>query len=302
MDRIEAMRVFVAAVEGGSLSAAGRQLRMPLPTVSRKLRELESHLKAPLLHRSTRALSLTDAGSAYLIACKRLLEDLKQAESAAAGEYSAPTGELIVTAPLVLGRLHLLPLVTQFLRAYPDVQVRLLLGDRPLNLHEDHIDLALRVGELPDSNLVASRVGMIRLVTCASAIYLNAHGAPRTPQDLARHDCVSFSGLVTDDAWHYAGARGALSVPVRPRLSVSTAEAALDAAIAGAGITRVMSYQAQAPVRSGALQLLLRKYEPAAVPVSLVYAARGRLPLKLRAFLDYTAPRLRAALAGKAAA
>ena len=177
MDRLEAMAVFLAAVEGGSLSSAGRQLGMPLATVSRKLSDLETHLKARLLNRSTRQLTLTDAGRDYLAACKRILEDVGEAERTAAGEFSEPRGELVVTAPIVFGRLHVLPVIAEFLSAYPEVDVRLVQGDRVLHLLDEHVDLAVRIGELPDSRLTATRLGATRRVVCASPAYLSAHGA-----------------------------------------------------------------------------------------------------------------------------
>lgn len=290
------MAVFVAAVETGSLSAASRQLRMPLPTVSRKISELESHIKTRLLLRSTRKLTLTEAGRNYLDACKRILQQVTEAERAAAGEYSAPTGELIVTAPIVFGRLHVLPVTAAFLKAYPDVQIRLVLGDRALNLQEDHIDLAIRIGELPDSTMIAKRVGMIRSVACASPGYLAKRGTPKRPQDLIRHDCVSFTGLTSSDLWRFRSGGSELAVPIRSRLAVNTAEAAIDAAIAGVGVTRVLSYQVEQPVASRQLRVILKKFESEPIPVNLVHAGQRLLPLKLRAFLDFAAPRLRVAL------
>ena len=290
------MSVFVAVVETGSLSAASRKLNMPLPTVSRKVSELESHIKTRLLNRSTRKLTLTDAGKIYLAACERILEDVGEAERAASGEYSAPTGELIITAPIVFGRLHVLPITTEFLKAYPDVNVRLVLGDRALNLLDDHIDLAVRIGELPDSNLIATRVGMIRNVVCASPGYFTKHGKPKSPPDLVRHDCITFAGLMSPDAWTFKTDRSEITVPIRSRLVVNTAEAAIDAAKLGAGVTRVLSYQIENAIQDGSLVIALKKFEPVPLPVSLVYTGQRLLPLKLRAFLDFSAPRLRASL------
>lgn len=290
------MSVFVSVVEAGSLSAAGRKLRMPLPTVSRKITELESQLKARLLLRSTRGFSLTDAGKTYFASCKRILEDVVEAERVASGEYHAPTGELIITAPIAFGRLHVLPVLTQFLKTYPDVQARLVLGDRPLNLWEDHIDLALRIGDLPDSRLVATRVGTVREVLCASPAYLKQRGVPKSPLDLARHDCILFASPLSSQVWHFAGPQNEMAVSVRSRLIVNTAEAAIDAALDGAGITRVLSYQTAAATKSGLLTLVLKKFEPQPLPVSLLYAGQRQLPIKLRAFLDFATPRLRAAL------
>jgi DNA-binding transcriptional LysR family regulator len=293
MDRFESMAVLLAAVEAGSLSAAGRTLGMPLATVSRKVSELETHVKARLLSRSTRKLILTDAGRDYVVACKRILEDVNEAERAASGEYSAPRGELIVTAPIVFGRLHVLPVTTEFLAAYPEVVVRLVLGDRVVNLLEDQVDLAVRIGELPDSSLIATRVGTIRRVVCGSPAYFAEHGVPESPDALSAHKCVTFAALMSPDSWVFKVDGVDMSVPVHSRLIVNTAEAAIDAAISGVGVTRVLSYQIDQPSRAGLLDITLRDFEPAPLPVSLVYAGQSRLPLKLRAFLDFAAPRLR---------
>ncbi|ODA91492.1 LysR family transcriptional regulator [Mesorhizobium sp. SEMIA 3007] len=297
MDRLEAMSLFVAAVEAGSLSAAARRFGIPLATVSRKVSDLERHLNTRLLNRSTRRLTPTDAGEAYLAACRRILDDVGEAERAAAGEYSAPTGELAITAPVVFGRLHVLPVVTGFLSAYPDVDIRLTLADRITQLVEDHFDLALRIGQLPDSSLVAIGVGSIRRVVCASPAYLAEHGTPTIPEDLGTHDCITFEGLSSAAPWSFAKGKTDVTVQVRSRLQVNTAEAAVDAAIAGVGLTKVLSYQVDAAVRSGMLRIVLQEFEPEPWPVSLVHAGHGLLPVKLRAFLDFAAPRLKERLA-----
>ena len=192
MDRLDAMSTFVAVVEAGSLSAAARRLNTPLATVSRKVSELESHLRTKLFNRSSRKLVLTDAGSSYVVACKRILADVTEAERAASGEYSAPTGELIVTATIGLGRIYLIPILADFLKAYPDIKVSLILTDRVLSLFEEQIDVALRLGALSDSSMIAIRVGAIRRMICASPAYLAARGTPRTPDDLAGHDCITY--------------------------------------------------------------------------------------------------------------
>ena len=297
MDRLAAMTTLLAAVEGGSLSAASRKLGMPLPTVSRKISELEGHLRTRLIHRTSRRLSLTDAGQAYIVACKRILEDIGEAERAAAGEYSAPRGDLAMTAPLVFGRLHVLPIVIAFLKAYPDINIRMALGDRVVDLQEEHVDLAVRIGDLPDSSLVATRVGEISRVVCGSPGYFETRSMPRNPADLRHHDCISFEGMTSPDRWTFAAGKSQVSVPVRSRLIVNTAEAAIDAAIAGVGVTRVLSYQAASALRAGTLQRVLHRFEPAPVPVSVVHPGLGRLPLKLRGFIDFAAPRLKARLA-----
>ena len=297
MDRLESMFVFVAVVAAGSFSAASRQLRMPLPTVSRKVAEIESHLNAKLLVRSTRKLVLTEAGQAYVEDCKRILEAVTEAERGASGQYNAPQGELSITAPIVFGRLHVVPVVTEFLRAYARVDARLLLIDRPLNLIEDRLDLAVRVGSLPDSRLVASKVGQIRRVVCASPSYLEERGTPKTPQDLLKHECVTFAGLADAGSWTF---RDHEAVRVRSRLTTSTAEAAIDATLAGIGLTCTLSYQIAESVKAGRLVVVLRKFEPAPLPVSLLYVHESRITAKLRAFVDFAAPRLRARLTSAA--
>ncbi|MEO6449846.1 MAG: LysR family transcriptional regulator [Burkholderiaceae bacterium] len=294
MDRLDAMTVFLAVVDGGSLSAAGRRLGMPLATVSRKLAELETHLGARLLNRSTRRIELTDPGRAYEQACRRILDDVEGAERAAGGEYDAPRGELAITAPIVFGRLHVLPVVTAFLGANPEVDVRLALGDRVAHLLDEHVDVAVRIGVLPDSRLNAIPIGTLRAIVCASPAYLKAHGTPRTPADLAQHRCVSFDSPYPSP-WRFDGAED--FTPARPRLIVNTAESAVDAAVAGLGVTCVLSYQADAALRAKHLRRLLEKFEPAAIPVNLVFDGQQRVTSKLRAFLDVAAPQLRERLA-----
>lgn len=293
MDRLDAMLVFATAVDAGSLSAAGRKLGMPLATVSRKVSDLEAYIGAPLLVRS-RKLGLTDVGRTYLAACKRVLEDVGEAERIASGEYRAPCGELVVTAPIVLGRLYLVPVIAEFLEAYRDVHVRAVLDDRILGIPEEHIDVAVRIGELADSGLVATRLGQVRLVVCASPAYLVRRGVPKAPTELVGHDCIAFTGLKSPDTWAFGTHRSGASLPA-PRLVVNTADAAIDAAIAGVGLTRVLSYQVERAIRNGELVIVLRKFENAPLPVNLVYARKGPLPLKLRVFLDFAMPRLRAA-------
>jgi DNA-binding transcriptional LysR family regulator len=296
VDRFEAMSVFAAVAEAQGFSAASRRLGMPLATVSRKVSELEQSLGVQLLARSTRRVSLTDTGRQYFEACRRILDDVSEAERAAAGEYRAPRGELILTTPIVFGRLHIVPVVTEFLEAYREVHVQMMLVDRVVDLIDEHIDLALRIGELPDSSLIAVRLGTIGRVVCASPAYLAAHGVLAHPEELAGHDAVTFSGLSSTREWSFRVDGTTERFPVRSRLIVNTAEAALDAVMAGAGLTRVMSYQAAAAVRDGRLVMVLRDYAPEPNPISLVYPSGRLVPLKLRAFLDFAVPRLKARL------
>jgi DNA-binding transcriptional LysR family regulator len=267
---------------------------MPLATVSRKVSELEAQLKTRLLNRTSRKVTLTEAGELYVAASRRILDEVHEAERAASGEYSAPKGDLVITAPVVFGRLHVLPVVTDFLKAHPEIDIRLLLSDRLAALLEERIDVAVRIGELPDSSLIAARVGSIRHVVCASPAYFAARGRPARPADLATHDCITFEGLASPGSWNIG--KKDKSVVVHSRLVVNTAEAAIDAAIAGLGITRVLSYQVANAVAAGTLATVLQEFEPSPWPVSLVFGGQRPLPQKLRAFLSFATPRLKEAL------
>ncbi len=296
MDRLEAMATLLAVVEAGSLSAASRRLGTPLATVSRRLSELEAHLKTRLLQRSSRRLTLTDAGAAYIRSCRRILEEIEEAEQTASGEYQSPKGELTVTASLVLGRRHLVPVAAAFLEAYPEVLLRLRLSDRVINLQEEHVDIAIRIGALPDSSLIARQIGTVRQVVCASPAYLARCGSPARPQELAAHDCVAFAGFTNAGMWEFPIDSARVPVAVRSRLMVDAVEAVLDAGVAGAGIIRLISYHVADAVGEGRLELLLEDFEPPPLPVNIVYLGGGPQPLKVRAFLDFAVPRLKARL------
>lgn len=298
MDRFETMSVLLATVEAGSLSAAARQLRAPLSTVSRKIVELEQHLGTRLLIRTTRGIALTDAGRAFVAASRRILGQLEEAEREAAGEYNTARGDLHVTAPIAFGQRHLLPVALGFLAEQPEIKLRLMLTDQQLNLADEHIDVALRIGHLADSALIATRVGTVRRVICASPAYLARRGLPRAPEDLARHDGISFQGFAVAPESRYRRDSTAFAVDPQPRLAVNTTEAAIQAALAGFGIIRLLSYQVDEELRSGQLQILLPDFAPEPLPVSLVYPEADLLPLKVRCFLDWTVPRLRDRMAG----
>lgn len=300
------MIIYTTIAEAGSLSAAARRLNTPLATVSRKLAELEGHLGTRLITRSTRKLVLTDAGRDYLAACRQILEQVEEAEQAAAGAYAQVRGQLVIAAPIVFGRLHVVPVVAEFLERHAEVDVQLRLGDRNVHLIEEHIDLALRIGTLRDSSLVATQLGTIQRVVCASPAYLARFGTPATLDELAAHRCISFDGLDAAGVWNFADPAGGAAPPrqiaLRPRLTVSTADAALAAAGFGLGLTRVLSYQAAEALRTGQLVRVLTEAEPPAVPVSLIYPGQGRLPMKTRAFIDFAVGRLRERLAETTAA
>jgi DNA-binding transcriptional LysR family regulator len=287
------MSVLLAAVESGSLSKASRKLRLPLATVSRKVAELEAHLNAALLIRSAKGLELTPAGRSYVTAAKAILEQVTEAERAAAGEYTEPKGDLVVTAPIMFGRMHVLPLVTRFLAAYPDVSVGLVMTDRVAHFLDDQVDVALRIGPLPDSNLIATGLGTVRHVICASPDYLAANGIPSTPDDVARHSVVTFQSVSALSSWVFESEGVEIPSSFRSRLGVNTIDAAIDAGLAGAGLIRAVSYQVVDHVRAGRLRIVMQSFEPAPRPVHLVYDAQNRLPLKLRAFVDFVVPRMR---------
>ena len=218
---------------------------------------------------------------------------MREAEHIASGEFSTPRGELVISAPIVFGRLHVLPTITAFFGAFPQVTVRLVLSDRFVGLLEGHVDLALRIGELADSTLIATRCGSTRRVLCASPVYLSQQGTPKHPNELASHSTIVFETLAPSNAWSFATDRANFAVSIRPKLIVNSAEAAIDAAIAGVGLTRVLSYQIEHAIKAGTLAAVLKRFEPASLPISLVYTQQPRLPLKVRAFLDFAAPRLR---------
>jgi DNA-binding transcriptional LysR family regulator len=303
MDRLEAMSIVLTVAETGSLSAAARRLHTPAATASRKITELEAHLRAKLFDRTARKLTLTATGSTFVAASKRILSDLSEAERAASGEYTAPTGELILTAPIAFGRIYLMPILAEFLLSYPEINLRLLLDERVFNLVEEQIDLALRVGVLPDSRLISLQLGTIRgQVMCASPAYLASRGTPRIPEDLASHDCIIDAGIPTPTPtlWTFVRDKAEFAVSVRPRLVVPNVEAACDAARAGIGITRGLFPHIAASLEAGTLVTVLDDFQTMTLPVAFVYAAGRFLPIKVRAFLDFAAPRLKPLLARRA--
>ena len=299
MDRFGAMSMLLTVTETGSLSAAGRALKVPLATLSRKISDLETLLGTRLLIRTTRKLTLTDAGITYVAAARRILEQVEDAEQEAAGEFTAPKGELVITAPILFGRLHVLPVVADFLALFSEINVRLVLADRNVSLIDDHVDMAIRIGKLPDSSMVATQVGLMRTVVCASSELMDGWGVPRTPDDLLKLPCVTVDTPMPSPGWRFKapGSGATLEITIVPRLSVTTTEAAAQAAIRSVGATRLLHYQVVEAVDAGALRIILDEFEPDPAPVNLVHASRGQMPLKMRRFLDFAAPRLRKAVA-----
>ena len=302
MDRLDCMEAFVASVDHGSLSRAAKALGRSITAISRAISSLEGRLGATLLIRTTRALKLTDAGERYLGVSRRVLADVADAEQRARSTGAAPHGVLTVTAPVMFGALHVRPIVDAYLSAYPAVRVRLLLLDRVVNVLDEGVDAAVRIAHLPDSALVATAVGAARRIVCASPSYVARHGKPSEPGALAEHRCISFTGLTPNETWTFGpGPKGgrARRVKVEPVLTVNTAEAAIASALGGQGVTCALSYQIAAPLREGTLTPLLTAYEPDALPVHLVSAARSATSAKVRAFVDLATPTLRAALGEK---
>jgi DNA-binding transcriptional LysR family regulator len=292
------MSVIVAVTETGSFSAASRRLKTPVATVSRQVAELEERLKAQLFQRSPRRVTLTDAGRSYIDACKRIIEQVDDAERELSGEYRIPKGDLAVTAPWGLGHTHLLPLAVEFLNAYPEIGLRLVLTDRVVNTVEENIDVAIRIGSLPDSSSkIATRIGLIRVVLCGSPAYFAAKGKPKTLGDLREHDCITIDDVAAPSTWKFSKSGRTVVAPIKTRLTVNTSEAAVLAALAGMGVARVMSYKMDAARRAGTLEIVLEDFEPEPLPAHIVYAQRKPVPLKLRAFLNWMTPRLKARLA-----
>jgi len=292
MDKLEAMSAFVAVAKARGFSAAARELGIPLATINRRVVDLERNMGVRLLHRSTRQVVLTDIGQHFFVTCERILEELREAEEAATGEYRAPKGVLTITAPMGFGRLHLQPIALEFLAAFPDINLKLMLVDRVVRLEEENIDLALRISELPDSSMIARPLGHLQMVVSASRAYLEQRGIPQEPSDLMRHDCIAWSSVEPLNSWWFREGASDKTFPVRTRLSTSSADSAIGAALAGLGLVQTTSYQAEPALRDGQLSLVLRAFECAPTPVSLVYGRQRLLPLKVRAFIDFAVPRL----------
>ncbi|WP_462152995.1 LysR family transcriptional regulator [Pseudoalteromonas xiamenensis] len=296
MDKLEAMAMLVAVVEKGSFSAASKSMSVPLATLSRKVGELEKRVGVRLLLRSTRALSLTPEGANYVVTAKRILEQVAEAEQQAVGEHLAPKGELVITAPLLFGRMHVLPVVTEFLALYPDINIRLNLSDRNLHMFDDHIDMAVRIGALPDSTLYASPIGNMRTVTCASTGLLNKYGTPTTPNDLSGFPCITLNTFMPSTHWSFRDPHGdkVTALNVMSRLEVTNGDAAVIAAIDGIGITQQLLYQVAEKVQAGLLKIILSEYELAPVPIHLLHVSKRVMPQKMRCFLDFAAPKIKA--------
>ncbi|AWK85478.1 LysR family transcriptional regulator [Azospirillum thermophilum] len=292
MDRLDELQVFLAIVDEGSLAGAARKLQRSAPAVTRTLARLEEQIGVRLVERTTRRLAPTDAGRRLADHARRLLGDFEEAMRDVAGDMAMPRGTLRVTAPLMFGRMHVLPCVTGFLDEHPAVEVDLLLSDRNLDLIDEGLDVAVRIGTLAESGLIARRIGQVRRVLVASPAYLERRGTPRDPAELAGHDIIHFASRPQPREWRFRTPEGERTVRISPRLTVSQGDAALWAAREGRGITAALSYQVAEDVASGRLVRLLRSFDPAVRPVHLVFPSARLMPPRVRAFLDYATRRL----------
>lgn len=303
MDRLEALHAFVLTVDRGSLSAAARLLRRSPASITRAIDALDERVGTPLLRRTTRSLKLTEAGARYLEVARRVLADLEEAEQVTSAALAEPQGLLTVTAPIAFGTLHVQPIVDRFLAREAHVRAKVLLLDRVVGLEEEGVDVAVRIGRLPDSSLLATSVGTVRRVVVASPGYLAAHGRPKSPSDLVAHRCISSTGITPHDAWTFGAGSGsrAKRVRVEPILTVNVASAAIAAAVSGVGVTCALSYQVATELASGTLVRILGPFEPAPVPVHLLRSPTSARTAKVRAFTELAVASLRAVLAPRRA-
>lgn len=293
MDRLHELEVFVAVADAGSFAKAGNRLRLSPPAVTRAISALENRLGTRVFNRTTRSLTITDVGQRFLEHARRLLADLDSAEKEAVGETSAPQGHLTITASVTFGRLILTPIVCAFLSEFPRTSVSMLLLDRIANLVEEGIDLAVRIGPLPDSSLVAKKIGTVRRMLVASPDYLARRGAPQSPIDIRSHSMIAFTGLMASREWRFRDGRDGGSVSVAPRLEINDAASSIAAAEAGDGITAALSYMVADKIREGRLVSVLDSFTSPLTPVHLVYPQNRLISPKLRACVDFCAPRLR---------
>jgi DNA-binding transcriptional LysR family regulator len=286
MDRFDTIAAFVAVIENDGFAPAARKLGLSPSAVTRLVADLEERLGVRLMNRTTRSISLTDAGARFLERGKRILSDLAEAELAAENERGEPTGRLVVTAPLIFGRLHVAPLLCNFMTTYPKVRVELMLGDRNAHLVEDGIDVAVRIGELTDSADIARKVGETRRVVVASPRYLARGGVPQKPADLCSHQLIAFSALTSPRRWRFGSGHGACEIDVEPSYVTNSADAAIWHAAHDGGLTMALSYQVSDHLNAGTLQVVLERFEPPALPIQFVYANSRLLSVKVRSLID----------------
>jgi DNA-binding transcriptional LysR family regulator len=286
MDRIDAMQAFVAVADLQGFAPAARKLGLSPSGVTRLIAALEERLGARLLQRTTRSVTLTDIGTRYLERARRILADVEEAEGSAQDERARPSGRLVVSAPVGFGRLHVSPVMSAYLKRYPEVSAELRLADRMVNLVEDGIDLAVRIGHLADSSLVARQVGEMRRIVVASSDYLTQHGEPDRPEAIASHETIQFGAMTASSDWRFVEDNSEIRVACTPRLSTNSADAAIQYAEQGGGLTRVLAYQAAAAIKGGRLRVVLAQFEQPPLPIHIVYPTSRLLSAKVRSFID----------------
>ncbi len=294
MDQLHCIRNFVAVVDAGGFAGASRKLNLSPASVTRAVAELENHLGVSLLTRTTRVVRVTDAGARYVEDCRRILADLDESNSAAAGAHATPRGCVTLTAPVLFGNLYVAPLVTEYLRTYPQTQAVCLFADRVVNMDDEGVDVAVRIGELPDSSLQAIAVGTTKPVLCAAPQYLAQRGIPQHPRDLAQHTIIAATGLTPSPQWRFVEHQKPLVYEVRPALMTTTNDSAITAAASGFGIARLLSYQVSEHLRAGTLKTVLTDFELEPMPVHVLHRQGRRPNAKVRALLDLLIERLRA--------
>lgn len=289
------MRLLIEVCDSGSFSRASQRLNIPVSTVSRKITELEDYVGTRFLIRTTRKVTLTDAGRSYVESCRDILERVNAAERIAAGEFAIPRGSLVMTSSVMFGHRFLAPVLLEFLKRFSSITAHLALSDRNAQIIEEGFDLAVRIGQLPDSSLSALRIGETRRVICVSPKLLESQVRPQRPEDLLHLPCVAHDFSVSAVRWifQYPGRKAPQGILVEPRFSVSTAETAVDAAIRGAGFARLFCYQVADAVRRGDLCLVLEDFELEPSPINFLYPPGRAVPAKIRSFLDFAAPKLR---------
>ncbi|MBK3735207.1 DNA-binding transcriptional LysR family regulator [Azospirillum brasilense] len=290
MDRLQAMRIFVKVAEAESFAEAARLLHLSAPAATRAVAALEDLIGARLFVRTTRSVKVTEAGSRYLEDCRRILSDITEAEAAAGGFYATPTGTLAVTASALFGPIHVLPIVTEYLDRYPGMRARTFFIDRPVNIVEEGIDVAVRIGHLPDSGFTAIRVGTVRRVVCGAPAYFERHGVPQTPADLRHHRIALSTGAWASPEWRFARDQ---RVTIDPVLQCNTNEAVIATAKAGWGLARVLHYQIGPALLAGELRIVLADHEEPPLPIHVLHPEGRHAPAKVRAFVDLAVARLR---------
>jgi DNA-binding transcriptional LysR family regulator len=286
MDRIDAMQAFVAVADLRGFAPAARKLGVSPSGVTRLVAALEDHLGARLLQRTTRSVTLTDVGARYLVRARRILADVEEAEGSTQDERTRPNGRLAVSAPVGFGRLHVSPVMSAYLTRFPEVSGELRLSDRTVNLVEEGVDLAVRIGHLPDSSLVARHVGEMRRIVVASNNYLKQHGEPTTPEAIASHETIQFGAIIASPEWRFVRGDREVRVACTPRFSTNSADAAIQYAEQDGGLTRVLAYQAADALKAGRLRIILAKFEQPALPIHIVYPTSRLLSSKVRTFID----------------